>query len=37
MNAKNFITAAMLAVSAFGLTSCLGGMLEPKEDQTVFY
>lgn len=27
----------MLAVSAFGLTSCLGGMLEPKEDQTVFY
>ena len=27
----------MLAVSVFGLTSCLGGMLEPKEDQTVFY
>lgn len=37
MNAKNFVTTALLVASTFGLTACLGGMFEPKEDQTVFY
>lgn len=37
MNRKNLLQIVILGLVAPMLASCLGGLLEPKSDPTVFY